>query len=229
MDDTIRTREDKLGLLLGSTAVRRGLITSAQLREALAEQAREAAANRHAPRPLGVILVARGYLAEQQLLALLQEQRERAASGGLENVKDSLLGQILVRHGPVTAVQVEECLRVQATLIEEGYKPAPRLGEILVQKGYASETQIARALSAQKKSILHCGACGRSYNVPNYDRDRVYRCTHCQGALEPLPACDNIRVDGSVILPAAMLPAVSRTPEPPTPDGETLRIPRGTR
>jgi hypothetical protein len=65
-------------LLLGSLALEAKLITPEQLRIALGDQARDLSLAR-APRQLGIILLARGWLDEDQLLGLLREQAERRA------------------------------------------------------------------------------------------------------------------------------------------------------
>ncbi len=70
-------------LLLGNMALRAKLITPEQLRAALGDQARDLDLKR-APRQIGVILLARGWITEDQLLGLLREQAERRGgkSGG---------------------------------------------------------------------------------------------------------------------------------------------------
>jgi hypothetical protein len=65
-------------LLLGTLALGAKLVTPEQLRVALGDQARDLDQGR-APRQLGVILLARGWLDEDQLLALLHTQAERRA------------------------------------------------------------------------------------------------------------------------------------------------------
>ena len=65
-------------LLLGSLALEAKLVTPEQLRVALGDQARDLDLKR-APRQLGVILLARGWLSEDQLIDLLREQAERRA------------------------------------------------------------------------------------------------------------------------------------------------------
>jgi hypothetical protein len=65
-------------LLLGSLALEAKLITQEQLRVALGDQARDLSLNR-APRQLGIILLARGFLDEDQLMGLLRLQAERRA------------------------------------------------------------------------------------------------------------------------------------------------------
>ncbi len=59
---------------LGSLALKAGVITPEQLREALGAQAREAI-NGKLPRQIGIILMAKGHLTPEQLSRLLQDQQ----------------------------------------------------------------------------------------------------------------------------------------------------------
>jgi hypothetical protein len=65
-------------LLLGNLALEARMVTPEQLRVALGDQDRELDQGR-APRQLGVILLARGWLTEDQLVDLLREQADRRA------------------------------------------------------------------------------------------------------------------------------------------------------
>jgi hypothetical protein len=65
-------------LLLGNIALQARLITPEQLRLALGDQARDLDEGK-APRQLGIIMLARGWLSELQLMELLKEQAERRA------------------------------------------------------------------------------------------------------------------------------------------------------
>lgn len=59
---------------LGSLALKAGVITPEQLREALGAQAREATDGK-LPRQIGIILLTKGYLTPEQLSKLLQDQQ----------------------------------------------------------------------------------------------------------------------------------------------------------
>lgn len=63
-------------LLLGNLALQARLISPEQLRTALGDQARDLGQGK-APRQIGVILLAHGWLSEAQLLDLLRQQAER--------------------------------------------------------------------------------------------------------------------------------------------------------
>lgn len=66
--------KDDRDIRIGSLALRFGMVTPEQLREALSQQAREATEGR-LPRQLGLILHNMGVLSEQQLMHLLAEQQ----------------------------------------------------------------------------------------------------------------------------------------------------------
>src|SRR5258705_13405417 len=129
---------NKGDLLLGRIAVREGLLTREQLYDCLTAQERNPA------RKLGRIMVARGYLKQADLDTLLDLQRRLVAEA--PGPKGSLLGQILIERGLATDFQVNEALRLQGRLIDLGIVPLPRLGEILVKRGYIKRDSVETAL-----------------------------------------------------------------------------------
>jgi serine/threonine protein kinase len=110
------------------------------------------------------------------------------------------IGQILLRDGVVTQAQLDECLAAQAELAKGGAQP-PRLGEIFVQKGYATAEAVSHALNAQSKTILFCSRCNVLLNVDTRPDAVGYSCGRCQGVLEKPPAgVVNRTTDSSVII-----------------------------
>ncbi len=69
---------DDAEIRLGNLALKSGLVTELQLREALSVQAKEALAGRQPPL-LGTILVAAQFVTQEQVDLLLREQKERRA------------------------------------------------------------------------------------------------------------------------------------------------------
>jgi hypothetical protein len=114
------------GRRFGELLIDEGLITPAQLREAL-----EAQTALEDYQPLGQILVNRGWLTRAQLLGLLRRHR-----------KGARLGELLVRAGRITAEQLESALARQKTA------PQP-LGHALRSLGFVTEEMIREALCAQ--------------------------------------------------------------------------------
>jgi hypothetical protein len=174
---------DSEDLFLGKRALDRKLITPAQLREAMIKQAgAPRAEGSEAPR-LGEILVDSLLLTREQLSGL-QEETARIVRGNVEP-RDATLGRILVENRTITHSQLLECLKSQDEALRSGVTVEPRLGELLVQKGYASAEEIRHALAVQEKTILTCSACGRRCNAAAYDPSRRYACPSCKAELRP--------------------------------------------
>ncbi|MBM3266107.1 MAG: hypothetical protein FJZ01_00535 [Candidatus Sericytochromatia bacterium] len=110
---------------LGQILIRRGVVTPAELEDALRVQEAQP------ERQLGEILVAQHSATPSQIREALRDQ-----------LADARLGQILVRIGAVKPEHLGEALDLQA---DRG----GLLGEILVELEFSTKEQIAWALSQQ--------------------------------------------------------------------------------
>lgn len=139
--------ERKNKLLLGQIALEKGMVTPEQLNQCLDEQAGEAE-----PRRIGAVLVAHGYINQLQLTELIDEQLRRMGAGkGYRGrrKRETLLGYRLVRARRVAVLAVNEALRAQQDLAERGIvKP---LGEILVDSGHLTASELQRVLRPKKR------------------------------------------------------------------------------
>lgn len=63
-----------------------------------------------------------------------------------------LFGKIALSQGFCTQQQIEECSRLQLQL-QSPHQPAPRLGDLLVEKGYLSPEQHAKILQVQQQNL----------------------------------------------------------------------------
>lgn len=99
--------EDGRRLRLGERALRAGLLSETQLNHALAQQAQEAKGGR-LPRQLGVILLSLGFLAEEDLIALLSQQEK-------EREKEKIVPSI-----------VQNKSQERGTLHRDSLRPSPR-------------------------------------------------------------------------------------------------------
>jgi|GEM_PF-6562877 len=196
-------RQDMMGVLLGKMALEREFITQEQLRDALMEQGSDVE-ERGAARPLGIILVAKGYITESILLTLLEEQRAASLDPARARKRDSLLGQLLLQRGEITEQQLNDCIRIQAEAVESGAAEIPRLGELLVERGYTTARQVTLALASQKKVMLACEQCGKRYNATGYTPTRRYHCKACNGYLVPLSEYKSTKVDADIAFDASM-------------------------
>lgn len=173
----MRKEDPRLDLLLGRTALERGLLAEAQLREALSLRALSVKRGRKTPRPLGAILAEKKWLTDAQVLELSAEIEGRMQKEDEGRRKDAFLGQILIDADFVAPGHVEECLYDQAERWKEGETPLPRLGELLVRKGYATKEEVDQALALQRSLAQVCSACGKE----TVEGDR---CPSCGGAFK---------------------------------------------
>ncbi|HEV3028352.1 MAG TPA: protein kinase, partial [Planctomycetota bacterium] len=121
-------------------AVVRGMLTP--------EQAREAILSRMTPVPVQEILRLQPELTREaaQLIALPPDERDEClelfkdlysqAPSEVVLREDGDLAQLLIQQRLVSSPQAEECLAIQRELKGKGVHPLPRLGELLVKKGF---------------------------------------------------------------------------------------------
>jgi protein-arginine kinase activator protein McsA len=63
-----------------------------------------------------------------------------------------LFGKIALGEGFCTQAQIDECTRLQLQL-QSPHQPAPRLGDLLLEKGFLTPEQHARVLEIQKQNL----------------------------------------------------------------------------
>src|SRR3981081_2285686 len=115
---------DSEDLFLGKKALDRKLITPAQLREAMTEQARASTPEGSEPPRLGDVFVSCNLLTPDQLSSL-QEETARIVRGKVEP-RDATLGRILVDNLTITRSQLLECLKSQDEALRSGVTVEPR-------------------------------------------------------------------------------------------------------
>ena len=191
-------------LLLGQLAVEKGFLTKAQLAEVMKEQQggtldpNATASPTKSVRPLGTLLLSKGFLQENDLVGLLEEQSRRLEA--IKNVQklqkvDYLFGQLLVKYNLATMLQINKCLELQLKMAEKGTSPIPRLGELLVEHGFVDKKTVADVLKMQDKDILFCTGCGRQYNVVGLEEGKAYKCKECGGVMLRRALLESLRAD----------------------------------
>ena len=175
----MKTPEDDF--FLGRTVLEQRTVSRDALLECLFQMAQERKAGN--PRPLGVLLVARGHLTQDDLNNILASRV--TAAGGPSTLSEAEVGRLLIAAGLISRENVEECVRLQEDLRKAG-KMGPPLGELVVHRGYVTEGQVNRVLAYQRKVSFACGACGiRVSAVPPPPGSR-YRCKKCGGLMAPV-------------------------------------------
>jgi len=165
-------------LLLGKIALREGLITREQLFDCL--QAQE----RNPSKSIGSIMVARGYLRNEDVDRLVEIQKKAFESGPEGSPQPGrrsiLLGKILVDRGLATEYQVNECLRLQGRMSELGINPVPQLGEILLRRNYVDKAALETALQLQNLQLYTCPECNAAIEITDAATPREeVKCKAC--------------------------------------------------
>ena len=185
----MKTPEDDF--FLGRTVLERQSVSREALLECLFQMAQERKAG--LPRPLGVLLVTRGHLAQEDLDSILASRV--ASSGSATTLSEAEVGKLLVAAGLISKENIEECVRLQEEMRASG-KTAPPLGELVVHRGYVTEGQVHRVLAYQRKAVFACGSCGVRVNALPPPPGSRYRCKKCGGTMAqveapaPVPAAD---------------------------------------
>ncbi len=167
-------------ILVGRIALERGLLSPEQLAECLHEQRGAEGAS------LSDVLLRRGMLTTEDLDVILQEQ-ERRLSEALDvsdpRIEDALFGRLLIRQGIVKEAHVQECLRAQSDLADRGER-VPRLGDLMVRRGYLAADLSDPALLLRRKKIFICPSCGAQFSTAGTESSRKYPCKECGCVLE---------------------------------------------
>lgn len=185
----MKTPEDDF--FLGRTVLERKTVSREALLECLFQMAQERKAG--VPRPLGVLLVTRGHLTQEDLDGILASRV--ASSGSTTTLSEAEVGRLLVAAGLISKENIEECVRLQEEMRASG-KVAPPLGELVVHRGYVTEGQVHRVLAYQRKAVFACGSCGVRVNTLPPPPGSRYRCKKCGGTMTqveapaPVPAAD---------------------------------------
>jgi type IV pilus assembly protein PilB len=125
-DIDIEKPSEEITLRLGELLMAEGLVTPAQLEEALRVQRTP-----DSYAPLGHILIAQKIVTRDQLLSVLERHR-----------RSTKLGDILLKTGEINPTQLE-------TALSEQRRTGQALGAVLLRLGYTSEERLRMALCRQ--------------------------------------------------------------------------------
>src|SRR5208337_1943733 len=136
-------------LMLGEMLVQAGHITEKQLKQALAEQ-------KQTGEKLGETLIRLGLLTSRQLECLLDFQMNQSVATPFPS--PLRLGELLISTGVISREQLKDALLKQSG-------SGKKLGEVLVEEGYAEPRHIKRGVSLQQMLVTAAlvallAACG---------------------------------------------------------------------
>lgn len=168
----------KEDLIFGDIAIRSRLVTEERVAECIKIQQ-----SLKEWKPLGVVLMEKGYITLVQLQTLVDIQKrniEAKAIRARRLKEDNIFGKIALRLGFTSEKQVDECLGVQLEMADD--YPL-RLGEIMVKKGFLTEEQVKKISEFQGKRLITCPKCGQNYNVILFNPGAKFICYACDKEL----------------------------------------------
>ena len=168
----------KADILFGKIAINAGMVTSDQVEDCVRQQQEMTE-----KKPLGMILIDKGFITEEQLTKIIEIQRKNLQERAIhsrEKRDDGLFGKLVMRFSFATEEQINECIRIQAKLETDLFL---RLGEIMVKKGYLTNDQVRQILDFQRTKILTCPSCNTQYNVIMFTPGTKIRCYKCDSEL----------------------------------------------
>jgi hypothetical protein len=129
-------------------------------------------------------LVTRQVLTAEQADVLQSEVHVVTKSGRFAEVRedDTLIGRLLVESGAAAPERIEEALAIQKASATN-LATVPRLGEILIEKGYITFAALREALARQSRFVrLSCTACASKFSAEPAP-GKVYACPKCASPL----------------------------------------------
>jgi hypothetical protein len=194
------SRKDEM---LGRLAIDRGMLNDKQLEECRRAQLSvpsdpNMTIGRGQLKPLGSVMLEKGFLNAQQLTELMEEQTRRLNVLELYEtmVKAEMnFGQLLVTQNKVTQNQINKCLEIQRRLAEKGTMPIPTLAQLLVEHGYCDQKSINDILSMSLKDRLLCTNCGKQFNVIGIEPGKTYKCKACGGVMITPTMLEGMKAD----------------------------------
>lgn len=148
------------------------------------------------PRPIEEILFAKGYLTEEQIKEVrkIQEDYLSASDAGRKPKPGGVaFGAMAATIDNLDKADIAEALAEQEERRAGGSNP--RLGEILHSKGKLETANIEEILNKQAKRLLKCTSCNSQFNVANYNPDKEYVCSKCNGILKVPEEISNVHAE----------------------------------
>ncbi|MDP7033178.1 MAG: serine/threonine-protein kinase [Planctomycetota bacterium] len=157
----------------GEKAIQAGFVSPSELEECLQLQIQQKKAGKSKIPRIGEILVHKGFMNKQQVVAILKGKATKKAQGRF--------GEIAIMLDFVDEKQRDQAIKAQ-NLMRRGGRAALPIGMVMVQEKLISANQILTILSAQGKSIASCSQCNKAFNIENFVPGE-FNCSSCEQPL----------------------------------------------
>lgn len=96
---------------------------------------------------------------------------------------DFEVARIVIEKGYATKEQVQDCMKEQHTLLQQGQ--SMQLGQILIRKKYLTVAQFLQMVpkNQPQPEVVECTECHAKFNVSSKASGTKFRCKHCKSVL----------------------------------------------
>ncbi len=161
---------DVRGLVLGELAVKEKILTEDDLDVCVQQQIDE-----RYKRPLGEIMVAKGYIDQEGLDDLLRRQKEVITEYERTAETAQLFGRIAVAQRFITEEQLASAIRAQ--IRKESRGQGAKIGQVMIEMELIDIQQFWSILHAQ--GDFTCAACAQVLERPFF-RGETVLCEYCK-------------------------------------------------
>ncbi len=178
---------------LAREAVKRGLASDEQLKEALAEKEKGGAQE-----SVITIMIKKGILSDEKVKDLVEELKRRVKEAGDEKEAAQIeFGEEAASKGYVTYTELWEAIEDRMRKGEEKEGAEADIGNMLYRAGTLSLDEALDVLKSKGKVIMKCPECNAQYHVEDYMENQEYTCLKCGAPLELPKKIDTLSVDGT--------------------------------
>ena len=180
-------------LLFGTIAVREGYVSPTQVDECVKLQA-ERQGSTSSNTKLGLILVERAYMSNDQVAAILDIQKRHLKIIDADPHRGGLFGQLCLDNAFINEEKLQLCLKEQESLAKRG-QPA-MIGQIMLRRSIISTDQFLQVLKLQRRRVMRCPGCDTFYNIEDQPEGAKFICRRC-GTIVAVQSPDRARAAGS--------------------------------
>lgn len=169
----------KEDITFGRIAVLNNIISEQQLEEAVISQKQT-----DTLRPLGIILMEKGYITKDQLKTILEVQKKRMpkpATTPQERREDIVFAYLAVSRKYIDLETAYQCFQKQIDFVRKGL--LFRISELLVNHRYLSVKVAEAILNIQEQRTVECPQCKIRYNTIGLGAQAEFSCKKCLGSL----------------------------------------------
>lgn len=170
---------------LAKEAIKKGLLTEEQLKEALQQKENEGSV-----RSVITIMIDKKVLSNKAVKEIIEALKRKSMDEQDESYEEIEFGEEAAQKGYLTYTQLWEA-------IENRLQTSSRIEELLHKGGTLSLDDALDVLQSQGKRIMKCPECSKQYTVKDYKDGKEYTCLKCGAPLELPEKVETLSTEGT--------------------------------